>query len=262
MTQHMRLSIIIPAFNEEARIGRMLDAYLPFFSRLYDREFEFIVVINGSTDRTEEIVAGYAKQHPQIQTIVEPRSVGKGGAIILGFSRAQGEMIGFVDADGSTPPEAFQDLVDKIGNAGAIIGSRWAKGADVRPRQPLSRRLASRVFNLLVVPTLLGYSFTDTQCGAKLMTREAVNRVLPILTAMGITHWAFDVDLLFKLRRAGFEVKETPSVWHDVSGSRVKVVRASAEMIIALTRLRLLYSPFRCVVTLYDRTLGRIIHPG
>ena len=129
----------------------------------------------------------------------------------------------------------------------------------MRPRQPLLRRLTSRVFNLLVVPTLLGYSFTDTQCGAKLMTREAVKRVLPKL---GVTRWAFDVDLLFQLRRAGFEVVEIPSVWHDVSGSRVKVIRASAEMLIALARLRLLYSPFRCVVTLYDRTLGRIIHMG
>ena len=254
----MRLSIVVPAHNEEKRIGPMLEAYLPFFSNRYGNEVEFSVVINGSTDGTDEIVAGFAKRYPQVRAIIEPNPIGKGGALILGFREAQGALVGFVDADGSTPPEAFQDLVDKIGAAGGIIASRWTKGSQVSPRQPIDRRLASRVFNLMT-RVLFGLRLTDTQCGAKLMRREAVQAILPHL---GITQWAFDVDLLFQLRRAGYAIREIPTTWRDVEGSKVQVGKASTEMMLALTRLRLLYSPFKWVVSLYDRFLGPLIHPA
>jgi len=252
----MRLSIVIPAHNEEKRIGPMLEAYLPFFSDRYGDNVEFLVVINGSTDKTDEVVAAYASRFPCVKGIVEPERIGKGGAVMMGFRRAQGDFIGFVDADGATPPEAFQDLVDNIGEAGGIIASRWAKGSQVSPPQPLDRRVASRVFNSLT-RMLFGLRLTDTQCGAKLMRREAVES---ILAHLGITQWAFDVDLLFQLRRAGFKIKEIPTIWHDVEGSKIQVGQASAEMILALTRLRLLYSPCSWVVALYD-FMGPWIHP-
>ena len=145
----MRLTIIVPAHNEEGRIGRMLDAYLPYFSSHYGDDVEMIVVINGTTDRTEQIVAGYAARFPMLRVCVEPNPVGKGGALMLGFRAARGDWVGFIDADGATPPEAFDALVTHIGDAGAIIASRWCRGAQVSPRQPLARRITSRVFNLM-----------------------------------------------------------------------------------------------------------------
>ena len=235
----------------------MLEAYLPYFSSRYGADVEFVVVINGSTDKTDEVVASYAAQFPCVRAIVEPDPIGKGGALIVGMRAAHGDFIGFVDADGATQPEAFQDLMDSLGEAGGIIASRWAKGSQVSPRQPLDRRVASRAFNFLT-RCLFGLRLTDTQCGAKLMRREAVEAILPHL---GITQWAFDVDLLFQLRRAGFRIKEIPTVWHDVAGSKIQVGKASSEMILALTRLRLLYSPFRWVVGLYDRFIGPWVHP-
>ncbi|MEI7435917.1 MAG: glycosyltransferase [bacterium] len=253
----MRLSIVVPAHNEEHRLGRMLDAYLPAFAARYGADVEFLVVVNGSTDGTEGLLRSYAARYPQVRCLVEPARVGKGGALMLGFRAASGNMIGFVDADGSTPPAAFQELVDRIGDAGAIIASRWRAGAVVSPRQPFARRFASRLFNRLT-NLMFGLRLTDTQCGAKLMRREALLNVLPHL---GITRWAFDVDLLFQLRRAGFSVDEVPTRWHDVEGSKVQVGRASAEMLAALIRLRLIYSPFRWVVTLYDRTIVPFLHP-
>jgi O-antigen/teichoic acid export membrane protein len=253
----MRLSIILPAHNEEARIGRMLDAYLPFFAARYGSDVELIVVVNGSTDRTEDVVAGYARRYPILRQIVEPRPVGKGGALILGFEAAAGDLIGYVDSDGATPPEAFQDLVDRLGDASGIIASRWCRGAEVSPRQPLVRRITSRVFNLMT-RVLFGLRLTDTQCGAKLLRRKPLLDVLPRL---GITRWAFDVDLLFQLKRAGYAVTETPTVWHDVEGSKVQVGRTSMEMTLALARLRLLYSPLRWVVSLYDRFVVPWVHP-
>ncbi|MCX7591311.1 MAG: glycosyltransferase [Kiritimatiellae bacterium] len=254
----MRLTIVVPARNEEHRIGRMLDAYLPYFTKRYGDSVEFLVVVNGSTDRTEQVVGEYAARYPQLRFLIEPAAVGKGGALMRGFAAARGELVGFVDADGSTPPEAFQELVDKLADAGAIIASRWCAGARVSPRQPLLRQVASRIFNLLT-RALFGLPLTDTQCGAKLMKREALMQVLPRL---GITRWAFDVDLLFQLKQAGFKVTEIPTTWHDVAGSHVVVGSVATEMFAALVRLRLLHSPFRWIVRLYDKTLGPFIHPA
>ena len=248
----MDLSIIIPAYNEEARLGRMLDQYLPFFSARYAAGYEILVVVNGSCDRTEDV----ARAHKPVRVIVDPRPIGKGGAVMLGFAQAQGRLVGFVDADGATPPEAFQDLVEHIGAAGAIIASRWMPGARISLRQPFKRRLASRLFNALV-RLMFGLRISDTQCGAKLLTREAAQTILPYL---GTTQWAFDVDLLFQLQRLGFAITEIPTTWRDVSGSRLRVGKASVEMFVAMVRLRLIYSPFRWVVALYDRTLARYVH--
>ena len=253
----MKLSLIIPAHNEEARIGRTLDAYLPFFTQRYGESVEVIVVVNGSTDGTAGIVERYVERFPQLRCIVEPAAIGKGGALILGFREARGDLVGFVDADASTPPAAFQDLVDRIGDADVAVASRWCRGATVSPPQPLARRIASRVFNLLT-RLFFGLRLTDTQCGAKLMKRDALAAVLDHL---GITRWAFDVDLLFQMRRAGRSIIEIPTTWHDVAGSKIDILPVSAEMAAAIVRLRLVYSPFRWVVGLYDSLIGPVIHP-
>ncbi len=249
----MKLSIVVPAYNEEGRIRRMLEAYLPYFAERYGNDFEIIVSVNGTTDRTEEIVRGLQSRFPQLRMTVDPRPIGKGGAIMAGGAVAQGGLVGFVDADGATPPAAFNDLVENIGGAGLIIASRRLKGAVVNPRQPWNRRVASRIFNFLV-RRLFKLRITDTQCGAKLMTAEAWRAIVP---QIGLTRWAFDVDMLFKTRRAHYGIREIPTTWSDVGGSKLKVGRVSLQMLLAICRLRLLYSPFRWVVSLYDRVLGR-----
>ena len=252
----MKLSIVIPAYNEEARIRPTLDAYTSYFEAKYGKDVEFIVVVNGSRDGTEDIVREVAGRSPQVRSIIEPRAIGKGGAIMRGFEVATGEWVGFVDADNATLPEAFDDLVTHIGDAGVIIASRYIPGAKVSPRQPLSRRIASRVFNKLI-RLLFKLKITDTQCGAKLLRGDAMRAALPHL---GLTRWAFDVDLLFQLRRLGYRIAEIPTTWSDRGGSKLKIGRTSLEMFMAICRLRLLYSPFRWIVTIYDATIGRMVH--
>ena len=244
----MELSIVVPAYNEEARIGKMLAVYLPFFVDRYGQDVEFLVVVNGTTDSTESIVRSYAEKYPLLACIVEPAHVGKGGAVMLGFSNAQGALMGFVDADGATPPAAFQDLVDNIGDAGAIIASRWRPDSVVSPRQPLSRRIASRIFNVLV-RILFGLAVTDTQCGAKLFRRDLIIGIMPLL---GITRWAFDVDLLYQVRRSGAQIEEISTTWHDVKGSKLDVGKASLEMFMSLVRLRLMHSPLKGLVRVFS----------
>ena len=252
----MKLSIIIPAHNEEQRIRPMLDAYLAYFDERYGDEVEYLVIVNGSNDGTEDIIRNYIERYRHIKMVVINDRVGKGGALIRGFREASGALVGFVDADGATPPEAFQDLVENIGDAGCIIGSRWLPESNVEHEQPLQRRIVSRIFNLLV-RILFGVKIHDTQCGAKLCTKEAADIAVPGISSH---FWAFDVDLLYHVHRAGFKVTEHPTTWRDVEGSKIKIVNSSLEMLLAIFRLRLYYSPFRFIVHLIDKMGARHLY--
>lgn len=249
----MKLSIIIPAHNEEQRLPPVLKAYAEFFTRKYGDQVELILVPNGCDDRTAQVAEVLRESFPIIRILSDPGRVGKGGAVMLGARYATGDLIGFVDADGATSPEAFDDLVENIGSAGCIIASRWMKDSIVEPKQPVSRRIASRIFNTMV-NIMFGFRVSDTQCGAKLFRKKAMDEILPQL---GITRWAFDVDMLFHVRMFGYDIIEIPTVWRDAAGSKIRVVKASCDMTLALIRLRLVYSPFKWVVTFYNHLKKR-----
>lgn len=252
----MKLSIVIPAHNEEHRLPPMLEVYAKYFAEKYGNEAELIVVSNFCSDRTAEVAKTIGLRYPQVKVVDEPKRVGKGGAVLLGVRSAEGDLIGFVDADGATPPEAFDDLVQKISLDGCIIASRWMRGSNVSPKQPLSRLVASRCFNLMV-RILFGLKLKDTQCGAKLFRREVIQ---PVLQNLGVTNWAFDVDMLFQTKRLGASIREVPTVWHDVSGSKVEIGRSSVAMVVAMIRLRMFYSPLRFLIPAISRIVD-IVYP-
>ncbi len=248
-----RLSIIIPAYNEEKRISPMLQDYCNYFSHFPKGDVEIIVVLNGCRDNTLEIVKNFSKKYPFLSWHNFPEAIGKGGAIIEGFKKAKGEFIGFADADGATSAQHFYKLMNTIESTrdvDGVIASRWIRGAIVEPRQGLMRRIASRTFNLLG-KILFGLKYYDTQCGCKLFRSSAVRTVTPLL---GVTQWAFDVDLLYQMKMNGLTIQEIPTVWRDKTGSQLNVPRVSREMFLALVRLRLMYSPFSKLVTLYNKT--------
>jgi len=251
----MKLSIVIPAHNEEHRLPPMLEAYAGYFSERYGDQVELIVAANFCNDRTVEVAREIGRRYPQVQVLEDPGRIGKGGAVLLGAQKAQGSWVGFVDADGATPPEAFDELLQQIGSDGCIIASRWMKGSEVSPRQPLSRRMASRCFNFMV-RVLFGLKLTDTQCGAKLFRREVIQ---PILSNLGVTSWAFDVDMLFQAKRLGATIREIPTVWRDVAGSKILIGRSSVNMFVALVRLRMFYSPLRGLIPVIGRVMEKII---
>lgn len=251
----MKLSIVMPAYNEEKRIGNTLDKYLKFFNDKLGNDFEIYVVSNNTTDNTAGVINKFTKKYKQLKYIDIKAKIGKGGAVKHGFKTLNGDYIGFVDADASTSPEAYFELYDKINGNGGIVASRWIKGAKVSPKQSFVRRIASRVFNILV-RVFFGLGIRDTQCGAKLFTKKAVKDVV---NDFGITQWAFDVDLLYLLKKKGYKVIEIPTTWHDQVGSKLNLKRVSFEMFLAIVRLRLVYSPFKFVVKIYNY-LGDVIH--
>ncbi len=246
----MNLSIVLPAYNEEKRIGKTLDAYLTYFTKKYHSSYELIVVMNGCKDNTAKEVEKY-HSYKQLKSLNFKEAIGKGGAIIEGFKISQGDYIGFVDADNSTSPEEFEKLFLHIGHLDGIIASRYIPGSIVEPKQALKRRVASRVFNLLI-RLLFNLQIYDSQCGAKLFTKKTIKNITPHL---GITRWAFDVDLLYQMKRRNLSFKEYPTVWKDAQGSALNIKKATFEMFLAITRLRLIYSPFKFVVKIYDKLL-------
>ncbi|VGO12274.1 Polyprenol monophosphomannose synthase [Pontiella desulfatans] len=251
----MKFSIVIPAHNEEQRLPPVLDAYAQFFAHELGEEAEIILVANGCTDATAVVAKDIARNHSNIRVIDEPNRIGKGGAVILGAKAAVGDYIGFVDADGATSPEEFFRLYTIAAGKDGVIASRWMKGADVVIPQRAMRLLSSRTFNW-ITRILLGLKYKDTQCGAKIFKAEAWNAILPNI---GTTRFAFDVDILYQLKRHNYTVAEEPTVWRDIEGSKVRFFNSSLDMFLAIVRMRLLYSPLKFTVRLYDQFLARIV---
>jgi len=235
------LFILIPAYNEERRIEPVLREYADFFGKNYNGKFEIVVVLNGCTDDTFGVVQKVASEYPTVRVLLFREPIGKGGALIEGLKlSSNATLIGYVDADGATPPHAFMELLKKIDEADCVIGSRWVPGAVIHQQQKNHRRFASRVFHF-IVQLLFWMNIRDTQCGAKLMKAAAVEKIHDNLT---IADMAFDINLLFALKHAEFKILEVPTEWTDRAGSKVALGRSSLTMFLSALRVRLIYSPF------------------
>jgi dolichol-phosphate mannosyltransferase len=237
------LLILIPAYNEEARIEPVLRDYAEFFQKNYSGKFQIVVVLNGCTDNTLGVVQKVAAEFPAVRALEFKEPIGKGGALIEGLKlSAHADLIGYVDADGATPPRAFLDLVKRINGADCIIGSRWLPGSVLHQEQTKLRQFFSRGFNF-IVELLFWMRIRDTQCPCKLMRREPVEK---IHSTLRIADLAFDVNLLVSFKRAGFKIIEVPIEWTDKIGSKVtsSLFRSSLTMFLSVVRVRLIYSPF------------------
>ncbi len=254
-----KLSIVVPAHNEEKRIGKTLSEYSAFFEDLRKKkilDYQILVVINNTKDATEEVVRKYSSLNKNLKCMVLIRG-GKGYAVVEGFKRSlkEGyEIIGFVDADMATSPEEYWKLVINMKGAAGIIADRYQKGSRIYPPPSIQRLLAKRLFNF-VVRSILLLPYGDTQCGAKIFRRNALEITLPELT---MSKWAFDVDLLYVLKKHGFRVKSYPTVWVDKEYSKINFWQAGPWMVLAILRLRILNSPFKRFIRIYDKFVGFI----
>jgi glycosyltransferase involved in cell wall biosynthesis len=236
------LLLLIPAYNEENRIEPVLREYATYFQGQYPGRFQLVVVLNGCRDNTGGVVQRVAAEYPAIRTLEFAEPIGKGGALIEGLKLAlesKPDLVGYVDADGATPPRALDELVRRIDGADCVIGSRWLPGAVLHQAQTHKRQFASRAFHL-IIQTLFWMNIRDTQCGAKVMRREAVEK---IHSHLRIADMAFDINLLYSLKHAGFRILEVPTEWTDRIGSKVTLFHTSLVMLLSALRIRLVYSP-------------------
>lgn len=230
----MRLSVVIPAFNEALRLSSTLGEivrYLQDHPRWLPAEI--LVVDDGSSDETSEV----AKAAPMadgisLQCLVHDRNRGKGAAVRTGFGAAQGKAILLCDADMATPIEEL-DVLDKYLTDGAVIGSRAIDRGLIERAQPKYRDLMGRVFNQ-AVQIIAVRGIRDTQCGFKLFDGDLGRRIAAVQRIDG---FAFDVEILLLARFWGREVYEVPVRWRHVDESRVRPVIHSADMFADLLRI-------------------------
>lgn len=227
-------SIIIPAFNESARIAECLRSVQQTIAA-QSWNAEVIVVNDGSVDSTGEIVRRFAAGNANVRMIEYSVNRGKGYAVRQGLCQARGSVVMFTDADLSAPMEEAQRLFDAIAQGADIaIGSRWLDVSRQSIRQPWYRRFFGRCFNLLT-RSVMALPYKDTQCGFKAFTREAVAQIAPRLR---IDRWGFDPEMLFLAGTGGFKVHEVPVTWaHDVR-SKISYMRDGLKMLEDMARIR------------------------
>jgi glycosyltransferase involved in cell wall biosynthesis len=204
------LSVIVPAYNEEKRIERTLMDYSEGL-RASGRAFELIVVCDGN-DRTAELARPYG-------TVLSfSHRLGKGGGVLEGFKAAKGDIVGFTDADNSLKVDQFLRLLDEMDRTGAgcVIADRKSKESMILEGQYLFRRFASEVFNFMMSRAIFGLRIRDSQCGGKVFKKAYIDKVAPLMACIG---FEFDVELLWRLTKAGCDIKEVPVVWKDDKGS-------------------------------------------
>jgi glycosyltransferase involved in cell wall biosynthesis len=219
-------SIIIPAYNEGARLGVTLDRVLSHLA-VDDWDAEVIVVNDGSNDNTSDLVRARAARNARLRLIENPGNRGKGYSVRNGMLNAGGEILLFSDADLSAPIEQAAKLFDAIASGFDVaVGSRWLEPALQAQRQSLMRQFYGRSFNL-ALRILLGLKYKDTQCGFKAFSRRAALKLFPLQTIEG---WGFDAELLYLAQRLGLKVKEVPVVWSDRAGTRIHPVRDGIRM--------------------------------
>lgn len=218
---------MLPAYNESARIRATIEKIFAYAGQRGWRA-EVVVVNDGSSDDTAEIVRQMAGQHPGLVLLENPGNRGKGYSVRNGMLHANGLVLLFSDADLSSPIEEADKLFAALEQGAAVaIGSRWIKSELQLKRQPLYRQLFGRLFNH-ALRLVLGLKFKDTQCGFKAFTREAAQKLFPM---QRIDRWGFDPELLFLAKKCGLAVAEVPVAWSHREGTRINPLRDGIRML-------------------------------
>jgi glycosyltransferase involved in cell wall biosynthesis len=232
--QYPAYSIVIPAFNEAGRIPATLGSVVDCI-RQQGWTAEVVVVDDGSTDATAQVVRAFAAHAPEVRLMQNPGNRGKGYSVRAGLLQALGEVVMFTDADLSAPMEEAERLFAAIaGGADIAIGSRWLERGRQTHRQPFYRQFFGRCFNA-VTRLVMGLDFADTQCGFKAFTRAAAQTVFQLQT---IERWGFDPEILFIALKRGYRIEEVPVSWAHDERTRMSYLKDGLQMLkeIAIVR--------------------------
>jgi glycosyltransferase involved in cell wall biosynthesis len=230
----IRYSMILPAYNESARIGPSLEKALAFI-REHGWSAEIVVVNDGSTDDTAHMVRTMMRDAPELRLIENPGNRGKGYSVRNGMLHARGEILLFSDADFSSPVAEAAKLITAIeSGADVAFGSRWLLAETQTRRQSLLRQFVGRAYNILT-RVLLGLPYKDMQCGFKAFTRNAAE---VIFTRQQIERWGFDPELLFIARKFGLKMTEVAVAWANDDRSKINPVVDGVKMFWELLRIR------------------------
>ncbi|MEI7792198.1 MAG: dolichyl-phosphate beta-glucosyltransferase [Candidatus Berkelbacteria bacterium] len=220
------LSIVIPAYNEEKRIHKILDSIIKY-QKSCKFEVETVIAIDASPDDTLKVAESYQDKISNLVILDGKVNRGKGGAVQEGFKVAKGKYIIFADADNSTPIEQVDKLLEYVDKSDVVIGSRYCKGGKLVVPQSFIRRAGGRGLNMLI-QALAVPGIRDTQCGFKLFRAEASSEIFKRLT---IFNFSFDIELLAIALNLGYKVKEVGITWYDDPHSTVSPIKDGLKMV-------------------------------
>jgi glycosyltransferase involved in cell wall biosynthesis len=243
-----QLSVVIPAYNEAERIETTLSTLISPDNLLFNRTCEVLIVMDGCTDNTPQVVKEIINQCKNATALVFPERLGKGGAIIQALNYTRGDVIAFIDADGSISPSELRKLIELTDYYDLVIGSRYLKNSKLERKRSFKRAVMSRSFN--IISKLMFWrlkDIKDTQCGVKVFSKRLIDT---IRNDFLITDFAFDVNLIYSSLSFGFNVKEVGIKWMDQRGSKLSggLLKHAFIMFFSLMRLRLYYSRFRKIL--------------
>lgn len=248
-----RYSIVIPAYNEAARITHALESVVACI-RERGWSAEVVVVDDGSQDPTAALVRIFADAAPEVRLLQNPGNHGKGYSVRNGLLHAFGEIVMFTDADLSAPIEEAEGLFAAIaGGADIAIGSRWLERARQTIRQPLYRQFFGRCFNA-VTRLIMGLPFADTQCGFKAFTRAAAQTIFQLQT---IERWGFDPEILFIALKRGYRIVEVPVSWAHDERTRMSYLKDGMRMLEDIAIVR-----WNALLGRYSKPVERIHRAG
>jgi dolichyl-phosphate beta-glucosyltransferase len=242
-----QVSIVIPAYNESARIGKALDEVLRC---VHERSWraEILVVNDGSADRTAAIVEELAALHPEIRLLNNPTNRGKGFSVRQGVLHAVGDFVMFTDADLSAPMHEAERLFAALRDGADIaIGSRWLESNRQTLKQPLYRQFFGRCFNA-ITRVVMGLPYADTQCGFKALHRPVAQTIFQL---QRIDRWGFDPELLFIALKRGYTVREVPVTWGHDQRSRLSYLKDGVKMLEEIAYIR-----WEAFAGVYDRRVA------
>jgi len=229
------LSVVVPAYNEEKCIADTVNRIYGFLAKNFEN-YEIIVVDDGSTDRTCEIISGICNKIKNLKLMKNVKNLGKGESVKRGMLSAISEYILFSDADLSTPIEEVRNFLDFARKGEEIIiGSRALKQANILKKQSFLRQNMGRVFNF-IVQIFLFSGIRDTQCGFKCFSKKSARAVFKLQRTRG---FCFDAEILYIARKKGYRIKELPVTWMNRQDSRVSLMGGSLGMLRDVFRIKI-----------------------
>jgi dolichyl-phosphate beta-glucosyltransferase len=231
----LKLSVVVPVYNETKRIDRCLPELLAFL-HAQDYSYELVVVDDGSTDGTPQVAERLLAGEARARVLVQPRNRGKGHAVKVGMLAAEGEYVLFTDADLSTPLTELDKFWRWLEEGyDVVIGSRKMPGANIVKHQPWWRETLGKVFTWLT-NHIATRDISDVTCGFKCFTRDAARTLFGLSV---IDDWSFDAEVLFLAQRFRYRIKEVPVTWHDESGTKVRLWKDAVNSLRRLVRIRM-----------------------
>jgi dolichyl-phosphate beta-glucosyltransferase len=229
----MKISLIIPAYNEEKRISAPLKKAISYMEEKYPSDYEIVVVDDGSSDDTVGTVKKI--QADTVRVIEQGMNKGKGAAVRRGMLESEGDYRIFTDADFSTPVEEVEKAMKYLeSETDVFIGSRALDHSFVKKHQPFYREFMGKVFNKIVQVVVL-WGIKDTQCGFKGLKSEAAKKIFSLAKFDG---FSFDVELLYLARKLGYNISEVPVTWYNDERTTVSAISDSAQMFLDIIRIK------------------------